>query len=106
MTGKKPAGGSVGRKLQMSDEEDIRLSAQKRKSKQAAGAVQTPDLNQPAVVSNAIVPVGLVSSRVNQMDGSTESSGGSLEEIKKEQRRGSYNARSAAATSDSPCQAP
>ena len=33
---------------------------------------QTPDLNIPLTGSNAIVPVGLVNSRINQLDGGTD----------------------------------
>jgi hypothetical protein len=63
-----------------------------------------PDLNVP-VGSNAIVPARLVNSRVYQLDmGMKSSSGGSLEESLKKQRRGNLtqNARSAAAAKDSP----
>jgi hypothetical protein len=64
----------------------------------------TPDLNIPAMGLNAIVPVGLVNSRVHQLGGGSESSGGSLEETTKKKRRGSlsHNTRSAAAARDRP----
>ena len=65
---------------------DERQAARKRKSK---AAVQTPDLNFPAAGSQAIIPIGLVNSRVSQLGGGSESSWGSLEETKKKQRRGS-----------------
>jgi hypothetical protein len=85
------------------DVEEHGRQLRKRKSKQSAPALHTPDLNVPAV-SNAIVPIGLVNSRVSQLDTGTESSSGSLEENLKKQRRGSLTniARSAAAASDSP----
>jgi hypothetical protein len=85
------------------DVEEHGRQLRKRKSKQSAPALHTPDLNEPAV-SNAIVPIGLVNSRVSQLDTGTESSSGSLEENLKKQRRGSLTniARSAAAASDSP----
>jgi hypothetical protein len=46
----------------------------------------TPDLNIPAMGLNAIVPVGLVNSRVHQLGGGSESSGGSLEETTKKKK--------------------
>jgi len=50
----------------------------KRKSKVTSPALQTPDLNAPPENSNAIVPAGLVNSRVNQLDTSSDNSGGSF----------------------------
>ena len=47
-----------------------------------------PDLNVPAEASNAIVPVGLVSSRLNQLDGGSKKSGESMVEMLKKQKRG------------------
>ena len=65
------------------------------------------DLNIPLEGSSAIVPVGLVNARVTQLDVSTDNtSGDSMIETLKKQRRGSnQNARSAAAVSNSPRQA-
>jgi hypothetical protein len=60
----------------------------KRKSKVTGPGTQTPDLNIPLQISNAIVPVGLVNSCVNQLDVSAESSGGSMIETLKKQKRG------------------
>lgn len=87
----------------MTGDDNTRQLARKRKSKQSGPAVQTPDLNEP-VYSNAIIPIGLVNSRVNQLDTCSENSGGSVEENLKKQGRGSLsnNARSAAAASGSP----
>jgi hypothetical protein len=92
--------GKTSRRLDMDVEIDARQLARKRKSK---GAVQTPDLNIPASGSNAIIPIGLVNSRVYQLDGDSQSSGGSLQETIKKQRRGSnaLNARSATAANRS-----
>jgi hypothetical protein len=50
----------------------------------------TPDLNIP-LSSNAIVLVGLVNSRVNQIDGGSKNSGGSMIEKLKKQKRSSSN---------------
>lgn len=69
-------------------------------------ATQTPDLNIP-LAGNAIVPAGLVSSRVNELDAGGESSGESMIEMLKKQRRNStQNARSAATADGSPRRAP
>ena len=68
---------------------------------------QTPDLNIPLTGSNAIVPVGLVNSRINQLDGGTDgdadSSGESMIETLKRQKRGTtkQNAKSAGAATSS-----
>jgi hypothetical protein len=77
---------------------DLHKVARKRKSK---GGVQTMDLNIPATGSNAIIPIN---SRVSQLDGDSQSSGGSLREAIKKQRRGSisHNARSTSAMDRSP----
>jgi hypothetical protein len=76
----------------------------KRKSKGGDQVLQTPDLNALPEVSNAIVTVGFVNSRVNQIDGGSESSGESMVEKLKKQKRGTFSqtARSAAAAFDSP----
>ncbi|XP_021321277.1 uncharacterized protein LOC8064944 [Sorghum bicolor] len=90
----------VNRKLDLMEIQQVR----KRKSKPTQASLQTPDLNVPVNNTSAIVPVGLVISRVSQLDGDTESSGGSLEEtVKKQKRGGSSNiARSAMAAGSSP----
>jgi hypothetical protein len=80
-------GKGASRHLDMDVEESSR-QPRKRKSKMGP-ALHTPDLNVP-VGSNAIVPAGLVNSRVYELDTGTESSsGGSLEESMKKQRQGS-----------------
>ena len=81
-----------------------RLQHRKRKSKAADPTLQTPDLNVPAEVSNAIVQIGLVNSRVSQLDGASETSGDSMLEMLKKQKRStnSQNARLAVAFKDSP----
>lgn len=79
--------GRVSKNLNMAIDEFGR-QPRKRKSKGSGPALHTPDLNEP-VASNAIVPAGLVNSRVNQLDTGTESSSGSLDENLKKQRRGS-----------------
>lgn len=70
----------ASRRLDLDGEDDSRMVARKRKSKDS---IITPDLNLPAGASNAIVPVGLVNSRVNQIDGSSDGGGGSAEEVAK-----------------------
>lgn len=70
-------------------------------------AAQTPDLNIPLAGSSAIVPAGLVNSRVSQLDASGDNSGGSMIETLKKQKRGTtQNARSAATACGSPRRAP
>lgn len=100
----KGGGKGAGKQLFGQEKEDDRPLQRKRKSKGTVGAAQTPDLNIPAASSNAIVPVGLVNARLQQMDGGSESSGGSMIETLKKQKRGNtvQNARLAAAVSDSP----
>lgn len=77
------AEGETNRRLDM--DVDLHKVARKRKSK---GGVQTTDLNIPATGSNAIIPIN---SRVSQLDGDSQSSGGSLREAIKKQRRGSIS---------------
>lgn len=81
----------------------LQQTQRKRKSKGAGPATQTPDLNIPLTGSNAIVPIGLVKSRVSQLDGGSESSGGSMIETLTKQKRSdtNQNARSAAAADGS-----
>ena len=95
--------GRAGRKLDMDGADNARIPDRKWKSKRSGPELQTPDLNVP-VGSNDIVPIGLVNSRVFQLDSGAESTGGSLEETLKKQRRGSLtnNARSVVAAIDSP----
>ena len=84
-----------------------RQQARKRKSKGASLTTQTPDLNIPVGESNAIVPSGLVSARVNQLGAGAKSGGKSMSELLKKQKRGnSQNDRSAAAAIGSPRRAP
>ena len=98
------AGSGASRQLDMQLVEPSRQKPRKRKSKGINPGTQTPDLNVPLEGSNAIVPVGLVNSRVSQLDVSADNtSDGSMIETLKKQRRGSaQNARSATAVSDSP----
>lgn len=95
-------GASVGRKLDMETRDPP--PQRKRKSKGLGQPLQTPDLNVPLDGTNSIVPFGLVNSRVSQIDEGSESSGGSMLEQLKKQKKGTnvQNARSAAAASDSP----
>jgi len=95
-------GQGASRKLDMIDEEGRRPGPRKRKSKGATLATHTPDLNIPVDGSSALVPAGLVSSRVNQMDPGAESGGSMIETLKKQKRGANNNARSAAAAESSP----
>jgi hypothetical protein len=94
----------ASRRLDMQVVEEKRRSLdRKRKNKGSGEVMQTPYLNIPLGGSNALVLVGLVNSRVNQLDSGAETSGDSMVETLKKQRRGTTpNARSAAAVSDSP----
>jgi hypothetical protein len=68
----------------------------------------TPDLNLPAVDTSALLPMGLVSDRVNQLDKTDAEVGmnASVDLAKKQKRSKSQtNARCAAAASSSPRQA-
>jgi hypothetical protein len=85
------AGASASKQQFEKEDEMMRSGQRKRKSKGTGPATQTPDLNIPVGESNAIVPVGLVNSRVNQMDGAAENSGGSMIETLKKQKRGTTN---------------
>jgi hypothetical protein len=97
------AGGTAGKGQSVLEETNTKLP-RKRKSKGTGQNLQTLDLNALAEASNAIVPVGLVNSRVSQQDGGSENSGVSMVEKLKKQKIGttSQNARSAAAASGSP----
>lgn len=95
----------ANRKLDLQGEQNAR-PPRKRKSKVVSTAAQTLDLNLPPG-TNAIVPAGLVSSRVNQLDASGDSSGGSMiETLKKQKRNMTQHERSAAAVDGSPRRAP
>ncbi|XP_021321392.1 uncharacterized protein LOC8058002 [Sorghum bicolor] len=84
-------------------EEDFRQVPRKRKSKPLPKNAQTPDPNVALGSSSALVPAGVVNSRVNLFDATVDSSGNSLIEILKKQKRGNnQNAGSAAAVDDSP----
>jgi hypothetical protein len=78
-------------------------SARKRKSKPAPSEA-TPDLNLPTVDSTALVPAGLVSSRVSQLVRDQEEGVESKEELLKKQKMCPTTnvARSAAAATGSP----
>lgn len=96
-------GSGASRQLNMQVKEDLRPHPRKRKSKVAASATQTPNLNLPSGGSSTLVPVGLVNSRVNQLDNNADSGGSSMIETLKKQKRGnSQNARSTAAATGSP----
>jgi hypothetical protein len=99
-------GGLIGKKLVL--ETSDRPTPRKRKSKGTGETVQTSDLDVVVEASNAIVPVGLVNSRVSQLDGGAETSGDSMTEKLKKQKRSSntQSAISAAAAIDSPRRAP
>jgi hypothetical protein len=84
-----------------------RFGPRKRKSKVSDLGTQTPNLNIPLDGANAIVPVGLVNSRINQLDASGDSGGDCMiEQLKKQKRGRSQSVRSAAAVEDSPRRAP
>ena len=81
----------------------------KRKAKGSGpNSSLTPDLNLLAVDTSALVPMGLVSDRVNQLDKTDAKVGmnASVDLTKKQKRSKSQtNARSAAAANVSPCRA-
>ena len=77
----------------------------KRKSKVSnPPSSQVEDLNVPAVECSDIVPTGLVSSRVNQLDGGVPAASDELTKKQKTNKTQS-DARSVAAASVSPCRA-
>jgi len=92
----------AGKKL-FQQEGGLKPSQRKRKSKMPDPMSQTPDLNIPLMGSNTIVPVGIVNSRINQLDGGVDggadSGGESMIETLKRQKRGNtkQTARSAGA---------
>ena len=67
---------------------DTRNPTRKQKSKPSRQALQNLELNE-LVGLNAIIPFGLMNSRMGQLDTRLESSGGLPEENLKKQRRGS-----------------
>jgi hypothetical protein len=80
---------------------DQEKGPRKRKSKQQEMGNHTLDLNMPVGgLSNALVSVGLVSSRVSQMDGSVDVGGGSMVEGAKKQKRGTNQVVGSAAAAD------
>jgi FtsZ-interacting cell division protein ZipA len=110
-TGKeKMLASNAGRQLFQARKEESQSVPRKRKSKTAnPESSQTPDLNLPAKVMMAVVPMGLVSSRtMNQIDGDGHETGtpttATSDELTKKQKRTNTqpNARSAAAAGSSP----
>lgn len=96
-------GTAASRKLNLDVQGGPHMLPRKRKSKGVTQANQTHDLNIPLATSNAIVPVGLVSSRVNQLGSGSESGGSSMTGTLKKQKRGfNPSERSAAAAPGSP----
>jgi hypothetical protein len=74
-----PVNSKVGRQLfvhGVHGETGVPRMPRKRKSKTHSSSL-TPDLNLPVTDTIAVVPAGLVSSRVNQLDGDVEESGSS-----------------------------
>jgi hypothetical protein len=61
----------AGRQLFQEETSDDRKSTRKRKPRRSGvNSFATPDLNMPVWDAEMVVPVGLVSSRVNQIAGS------------------------------------
>jgi len=100
-------GTSVGKKLFQQKAGELNPGQRKRKSEVLDPVSLTPDLNIPLMGSSAIVPVGIVNSRINKLDGGTDggadSSDGSMIETLKSRKRGNtkQNARSAGAVNSS-----
>ena len=100
-------GTGVGKKLFQQEEGELNPGQRKRKSKVSDPVSLTPDLNILLMGSSAIVPVGIVNSRINKLDGGTDggadSSDGSMIETLKRQKRGTtkQNAKSAGAATSS-----
>lgn len=85
-------GPSASRRLDLQGDEARRCQQpRKRKSKVATPVTQTPDLNIPLGASSALVPAGLVNSRVSQLDAGADSGGSSMLETLKKQKRGTNN---------------
>ncbi|CAN6272978.1 unnamed protein product [Urochloa humidicola] len=105
--GKETATSDAGRQLFQAGQSDGRKLIKKRKSKRSGPtSSHTPDLNLPLTDVTAVVPAGLVSSRVSQLAGSQKNLEGEdvSEELIKKQRRSTntIEARSAAAADGSP----
>lgn len=103
--------GSLGaadasRQLFQGRKDDSQIILRKRKAKgSSASPSLMPDLNVPAPESAAIVPVGLVTERVNQLGKNAGDVGAGVSEVspKKQKRSKSQtNVTSAAAVSSSP----
>lgn len=98
----------ASRQLFNGREEGMRKVQRKRKSKNSSpNSSQTPDLNIPMTENLAVVPTGLVSSMVSQLDGGNGSgtcTTAASDELTKKQKRNytQSDARSAAAARDSP----
>lgn len=97
-------GKGTGKKLFNGTNDATGLQQRTRKSKVFNDTDLTPDLNIPLADSQALVLVGIVNSRVNQLDGPSKNDGDSMIEILKKQKRIStnQNARSAATANGSP----
>lgn len=105
--GRDQAETNANRQLFQAQRSDEQPKVRKRKSK-GSNSSQTPDLNLPAVDTMALVPIGLVADRVNQMAKQGDETGGhASEDMAKKQRRFSNqsHAGSAAAADSSPRQA-
>jgi hypothetical protein len=108
----KSDGGSMGAAVASrelfpgNNKDDYQILLRKRKAKgSASGPSVTPDLNVPAPESAALVQVGLVAERVNQLGKNGGEVDANVSEVspKKQKRSKSHsNARSAAAASGSP----
>lgn len=84
LPGADDGGPGASRRLDLhGDDEGCRQHARKRKSKVASPVTQTPDLNIPIGGSSALVPAGLVNSRVNQLDAGADSDGSSMIETQR-----------------------
>lgn len=97
---------SASCKLFQAQKVESQIVLRKRKAKGSGSSVSlAPDLNIPVGSSTELVPVGLVSERVNQLGRSNEEAGVSASEVspKKQKRPKSHqNARSAVAAGSSP----
>lgn len=105
--GKEPAASGVGRCLFQEGKDDGKKVFRKRKPRRGESQMsQTPDLNLPVDDMSALVPSGLVSSRVNQLGGAWGTTEGEedLEEMLEKQKRTTQTTdeRSAAAARGSP----
>lgn len=95
---------NASRQLFQEQESEGKKKARKRKSKRSDSSL-TPDLNLPVSETSALVPMGLVVARVQQMDKHIGGSGLPVpEELPKKQKRSSQqeDAGSAVAAVGSP----